>query len=259
MSDYKSGQPIRSEKDGLDERVHIKMVDYSDPDGVDKQVEVSEKLAHVRVFGEDAAGTKRQVKLSESGNVALDGDYDAATNTNPTSAGLIAHDRNAAKDETHQNKRVSAVDSTVDTDVTALDVGIRDEQGNPFTTDNPLPIEIAESAGDEVHDYNESAVDVAKDATDTHTYVVPAGKVFLLEQVLCSASGRAKFEIATGAVASEVTAGVRFVSASNHDSDWNLRRTLKLAAGEQVLITRINRDNQPQALYTTIVGVLKDV
>jgi len=257
MSDYKSGQPIRSEKDGLDERVHVKLVDYTAPDGVDNQVQISEKLVHVRVFGEDEGNVKRQVKLSESGNVALDGDYDVANNTNPSTVGLMAHDRNAAKDATHQNKRVSAVDSSVDSDVTALDVGIRDEQGNPFTVDNPLPIEIAESAGEEIHDYNASATDVVKDATDTHTYTVPVGKTLLLEQVLCSGSGRAKFEIAVGAAAAEVTKGVRFVSSSNNDSDLTLKRTIKVAAGENVLITRLNRDNQPQALYTTIVGVLK--
>ena len=258
MSDYKSGQPIRSEKDGLDERVHIKFVDFTDPDGIDKQVEVSEKLAHVRTFGKHPKGTKVELKLSEEGNANTRGDYDITTNEDPASVGLIAHERNVAKADEHQTKRVSAVDSTDNTDVTALDVAIRDEQGNPFTVDNPLPVEVAESAGDEIHDYNESAVDVVKDGTDTHIYVVPVGKTLLLEQVLCSGSGRAKFEIAVGADTAEATRGVRFASSSMQDSDWNLQRTIKVVAGDQVLITRTNRDNQPQALYTTIIGVLKD-
>lgn len=257
MSDYKSGQPIRSEKDGLDERVHTKMVDYNDPDGVDKQVEVSEKLAHVRNFGKHPKGTKVELKLSEEGNVNGRGDYDVTTNEDPASAGLIAHERNVAKTDAHQVKRVSAIDSTADTDVTALDVAIRDESGNPYTTENPMPVSVEESEGEEIHEYDASATPVVKDATDVHTYTVPVGKTLLLEQVLCSASGRSKFEIAVGADAAEVTKGVRFGSTSMQDSDWTLSRTLKVPAGHNVKVTRTNRDNQPMDLYTTIVGVLK--
>lgn len=254
MSDYKSGQPIRSEADGLDERVHVKLVDGAAPGGVDRQAEISEKLVHVRVFGKDVAGTKTQITLSEEGKVNSDGVYDGTTNTEPSANGLIAHARNASKDETHQTKRVSAIDNGT---VTALDVAIRDASGAPFSITNPLPVSIEESAGEEIFEFDQSATPVAKDATDTHSYTVPVGKTLLLSQVLCSASGRAKFEIAVGAASSEVTKGVRFTTASNGDSDWTLNtKPLKVVAGDNVLITRTNRDNQAQDLYTTIVGIL---
>ena len=257
MSDYDSSQPIRSEADGTDERVHVKIVDYSDPSGVDKQVEVSEKLVHIRAFGEDKNGTKRQLKLSESGKVNGDGEYDSANNTEPNSAGLIAHERNAAKDETHLTKRISAVDSTVDTTITALDVAIKDSNGDPITENNPIPVTFEESAGEEIFDFNGSATDVVRHGTDTHTYTVPTGKTLRLSQVMCTASGKAKFEIAVGAAGSEVTMGVRMVSSSNNNADWTLNtKSIHVASGENVKITRTNRDYQAQALYTTIVGVL---
>jgi hypothetical protein len=41
-------------------------------------------------------------------NVDIDGKYDVGTNPNPDSAGLIAHDRTAAPDETDQNQRPTA-------------------------------------------------------------------------------------------------------------------------------------------------------
>ena len=252
--DEKTSLPIRTEADGLDERVHVKIVDFTDPGGVDKQVQVSENLVHNRNFGHDPAGVKVQMRLSQEGYVNGDGDYDAANNTRPNSSGLIAHDRNAVKTNSHLNKRISAVDSSVD-----VDVAIRDEVGNPYTADNPMPVSVEESEGEEIHDENASAVAIAKDASDSHVYTVPALKVFLLDQVMCSSSGRTKFEILTGASGLEVRSFVRFGSSSDNNPDGKLKRQIKVVAGDVVRVTRTNRDNQSMTLYSTIVGVLKDV
>lgn len=47
------------------------------------------------------------------------GDYDAVTNVLPDSTGIVAHDRNATPDVTHQNKRLTALQNG---DITALDI-----------------------------------------------------------------------------------------------------------------------------------------
>ena len=258
MDDYTSGLPIRSEKDGLDERVHTKIVDFTDPDGVDKQVEVSEKLIHNRNFGKHPKGTKIEQQFSEEGFTNSRGDYDLTLNEKPSSVGLIAHVRNAALTAAHQVLRLTGVQSAVDTDVTALDVAMRDHEGTPFSSSNPLSVTLEESAGEEIHDYNESAVNVIKDGNDVHTYTVPVDKTLLLAQVLCSTSGRGKFQIEVGDSGAEVSKGVRFTSTSMQDSDWSLKREIKLTAGQVVKVTRYNRDNQPMGLYTTIVGVLNN-
>lgn len=156
MADLDSGLPIRSEADGVDERVLTKIQDGADPGGVDKTAEVSEKLIHTRVHGENPSGTKTQLKLSETGALNTQGDYDASTNTKPSSSGLIAHDRNASVDETHQNKRVTAVAGADDT--VCLDVAIRDESGASFSTANPLPVYIVNS-NDKTDVYNNLKLD----------------------------------------------------------------------------------------------------
>ena len=60
--------------------------------------------------------------------VDLDGDYDAGTNANPDSVGMIAHDRNVAPGEAQQNQRPTAgglatIASASLNTVKALDVG----------------------------------------------------------------------------------------------------------------------------------------
>lgn len=259
--DHKSSLPIRSEADGADERVHVKLVDYSDPSGVEKQVEVSEKLVHVRVFGHDKAGDKQQVKLSESGNVALDGDYTATTNTNPSSVAQILHDRKGTGESPareDQNVRPTGVKHDDGTKtIVAADVALHDEDGVPFSEDNPLPVSFAESEGTEVHDFFASAAAVVKDGTDTHNYVVPAGKIFLFEQVIMDSSIQHKIDVAYGAVGAEVRHFTKFGTKSK-DASFTLSRAVKLAAGEKIVITRKNEDQTSGTLYSTIVGLLKN-
>lgn len=258
MDDYKSGLPIRTEADGTDERVHVKLVNHTDPDAAGNKVRVSEELVHIRNFGQHPKGTKVEQQFSEEGFTNGRGDYDAITNEKPNSVGLVAHVRNSALTLVHQVMRLTAIKSTKNPEVTALDVAIRDEQGNPYSANNPMPVAFEESEGSEVHDYNESATNVVKDASDEHLFTVPADKVFLLDQIMCSCSGRSKFLIEVGDVGTEISKGVRFTSSSSNDSDWAPKRTLSLTAGQVVRVTRLNRDNQPLGLYSTIVGVLKD-
>lgn len=259
--DHKSGLPIRSEKDGTDERVHVKIVDYQAPDASDNQVQVSERLVHVRVHGQDDAGNKKQVRTSEHGNIALDGEYSLSDNSNPSSVGMIAHKRKGTGEvpsDVDLSKRVTAVkyDNGSDKTVVALDVAMRDEDGVPYSLNNPLPCSMEESEGEEIHEFFASTAPVARNANDTQTYVVPTGKVFLLEQVISDFSGEMKVEISVGASGSEVRKAVRFGTEAK-DPSVTFKRAIKVVAGDQVLITRHNNDQQPATLFSTIVGLLK--
>lgn len=250
MSDYNSALPIRTEGD-LQEKVQSKIVDFVDP-SLGMQVD-SDKNAHVEMHGNDAAGTDRVVKLSENGNIALDGDYDASTNTNPSSAGIIASDRSAAPGPTTLNKRPSAI--VGDNDKTALDVAISDSNGNSISETNPLWVVQTESPGTEICDYS-SAAAVAAGGTSNHTYAVTVTDLELW-QIEASASGKCKIEIKVGVAASEVTKAVLFNSTANPNMSLKLEKPIKVAAGEQVLIIRTNKDNQPQDLYSSVIGLKK--
>lgn len=256
MSDKKLGQPIRTEADGVDQRVHVKIVDYVDPSGTDKQVEVSEKLVHVRVFGQNPAAAKTQLKLSEQGHVNPQGDYDGTTNTVPASSGVVAHDRTATPGLTHQNKRVTAVTQGT---VHAMDMSLHDEDGVPFSNTNPMPVQMVSSTeGDEINNYDTSA-SVAVDTPDNHDYTVTALKTLQLKKVIGSASGRAKYELAIETAAASdtfVTRAVKFGTASNPNVEFDFSGSpIAVAAGVKVRLIRTNTDNQPQDVYSTISGI----
>lgn len=258
MADYNSSLPVRSEAD-IHERLQTKIVDPTTPS---QQMTVdTDGNAHIEVHGnraDDAADVALQ--LSEEGRPNGRGDYEVDENSKPASSALIAHARNAAKDETHQTKRVSAVDSTVDTDVTALDVAIRDEDGEPYTLNNPLPVAISESEGDEIVDYDRASA-VASMGNANHDYVVTALKTLVLDSVECSASSKARFElqIEDGVGAGTYTSfAVAFNSTANPNCTLQGKRRIKVNAGVTLRIIKTNLDNQAQDLYTTIYAIEKD-
>jgi len=256
MSDQDTGLPIRTEADGTDERVHVKIVDGTNP-SVNQTTVDSDKNLHVELHGDDELGTDRVVALSESGNVALDGDYDGSTNTNPSSTSLIAHDRDAIHDRTKQNQRVTATpgeDNTVN-----LDISLHDENGQNYDSDNPLPVTLEESEGDEIADFQTSAA-VIKNATTDHDYTITAGKTFIADGIFISGSGKLKVEVQVEtAVASGIfdTLFVAFNSTANPNIKIDLMKRSKILAGIIIRIILTNRDNQPQDLYSTLLGVEK--
>ena len=258
MSDYNSSLPVRSEAD-IDERVQTKIVDASNPNTQQLEID-TDSNAHVEVHGnQPTSGDDVALQLSEEGRVNGRGDYNASDNTKPASVGLVAHERNASKAETHQVKRVSAVDSSVNTDVTALDVAIRDESGNPYTSNNPLPVSFEESEGDEITDFDQSS-SVAKDASVNHDYTVSASRTLIVDDILCSASGKARFEVQVeSGVGTGVfnTIAVVFNSTANPNAPIQTTKKIKVGAGVIIRIIKTNRDNQAQDLYTTIFGVEK--
>lgn len=255
MSDVNSSLPIRSEADGLDARVQVKIVDKTDP-GTQQMTVDTDSNAHVEVHGNKPDGTDVVQTLTEEGRTTSRGDYNATTNTKPSSSAMIVHERNATPTEANQTVRPTGVNSTVNTNVWAQDVAIRDEDGNPFTANNPLPVTITDSEGVEINNFLAS-VAVAANASVNHIYTVTAGKTLKLSQIVASASGKMKVEVQVEtAVASGVynTVFVGFNSTANPNILIPVNENISIAAGVRVQIILTNKDLLSQDLYSTICG-----
>jgi len=251
MADYNSQLPVRSKQDD-DERVLVKHQDGDDPSGVGRTQEISEKKAHVRNFSKDSDGSDQEVLLSQEGHTQSNGDYDATTNKRPSSQGLIVSDRDASPSESTMNLRPTAVVGEDDT--VCQDVALHDGDGQLFDEDNPLPVYVAESPADEVDEYDQASA-VAKDATANHDYTVTALKTLKSIEAEAGGSGLGRFELQIEtAVASGVfnTVMTKFNSTANPSVPFKYNKSV--AAGVKVRVEKINKDNQPQDLYSQIRG-----
>ena len=254
MADQDTSLPIRSEADGNDERVQVKIVDATNPDTQQATVDTDDNL-HVEIHGNDPAGTDVVARLSQEGAVNGDGEYDVTNNTKPSSQGLIAHDRGASIDETSQNQRPTAVSG--DEDKIALDIALNTSDGNSVSEDNPVWVAFSENPGDEIVDYN-TAASIAKGATSNHDYTVSASRTLLTSQIWASASGKMKIEVQLEtAAASGVfnTIFVGFNSTANPNIEIPGLNIPKQVTGAILRIIRTNLDNQSQDLYSTITGI----
>lgn len=252
MADYDSSLPIRSEADGADERVHVKLVDGTTPS--QRTTVDTDGNVHAEMHGNDPAGTDRVVRTSELGALTPDGVYHVADNTEPGNLGLIAHSRAVSPGDADQIKRVTAKTGTVNTTVHALDVSMHDENGNAFTSTNPFPVTFVDAEGLEINDYN-TAVAVAAGASSNHDYTAVA--TFKFSQVEAAASGKAKIQvqIETG-VATGIfnTKFVQFNSTATPNMHIDIKENIEVLTGVRVRIIRTNLDNQAQDLYSTISG-----
>ncbi len=252
MADYNSGLPIRSQSDGVDEKVIVKVIDGT-PGGSNQMSVDSDKNAHVEVHGNNPAGTDEVLRLSEIGALTPDGVYDVANNTKPGNVGLIASERNATPGDTTQTQRLTSVTNGTKR---LLDIAIHDENGAAFSESNPLPVTFVDSEGVEVNDYN-TVASVAAGATSNHDYTVTALKTLKLSQIWASASAKLRIEIQieTG-VATGVfnTRFVAFNSTANTNILVPVNENITVAAGVRVRVIRRNNDNQSQDVYTTISG-----
>lgn len=253
MSDYNSSLPVRSQADGTDERMHVKIVDGTNP--AVNQVRVdSDNNLHIEEHGNDPAGVDRVLRLSEQGAITPDGVYNASTNTKPGNSGLIAHTRSATPGDSTQNKRVTSVTGSGNRE--ALDVAITDESGAPFTESNPLPVTMVDSEGSEVNDYNTSSA-LAAAGTSNHDYTVTVAKTLKLTEIWAAGSGKLKIEVQTETGVATGTFNTKFVgfnSTSFPNIQLPISEAITVAAGVRVRVIRTNKDNQPQDVYTTICG-----
>lgn len=144
---------------------------------------------------------------------------------------------------------------------TGLPVRLFDEDNLPYTANNPLPVTLEESEGEELHLHDKAVAVLKNTGTANHDYTVTAAKDFLLSKVLISSSGRAKFElfvesgVGTG-IFNSVAVGFTSTSLLNSAIDFGAVPK-KVPAGVKIRVTKSNLDNQDQDLYDTIVGVEK--
>ena len=257
MSDYNSGLPVRSEADGVDEKVIVKITD-GQMGGTNQMTVDADQNAHVEMHGNDPAGVDRVLRTSELGALTTDGDYDATNNSVPGSVGVIFHDRAGTPADIHQNFRPTGIQGTANADVHAIDIALHDENGDAYSDTNPIPVTFVDNEGTEVNNYNNNAgVAVAAASTADHVYTVTAAKTLKLSKIWATASGKLKIEVQIEtAVASGVynTKFVAFNSTANPNIDLVINENIAVAAGVRVKVIRTNKDNQSQDVYSTICG-----
>lgn len=113
MADFDSSLPIRSEADGADAKVIVKIGDGS-VGGTFQATVDSDKNLHIESHGNDPAGTDRAILTSEEGHTSINGVYHATTNTDPSNMGMILHARAATPADADQTMRVTAATPSSD-------------------------------------------------------------------------------------------------------------------------------------------------
>lgn len=257
MADQNTGLPIRTEADGTDERVHVKIVDGTNPAVNQTEVD-SDKNLHVEAHGNDPAGIDRVIKTSEDGSTDIDGVYNASSNTEPANIGVVTQERNAASSDIRQTQQITGKRGTVDTTVVSMDVSLHDENGNKYDANNPLPVTLEENEGDEICDYQTSA-SIAKTNSTQHDYTVSNAKTFIGDRLWVSGSGKLKVQLQIQDTGEE-TFSVKwtaFNSTANPNIDIDFAKRLKVPGGDIIRVLITNLDNQPQDVYSTIIGIEK--
>jgi hypothetical protein len=253
MADQDTSLPVRSQADGTDERVHVKIVDGTTTPAVNQTQVDDDNNLHVELHGNDPGGADKVVRTSEGGALTPDGVYVVLNNTKPGNIGLIATTRAIAADSI-QTERLTSIAGTGN--VRALDVSMHDEAGVAYSVTNPLPVFVSETEGGApIHKFHPSAADVAVGGTETYDYTVTLGKTMKFSQFLASASGKIKAELWVDLGTGLTLQAVYFNSAANPNIEtaWNVPFTV--AAGLKVRFILTNRDNNPMPVYGTLVGV----
>lgn len=242
MSDYSSSLPIRTEAAG-DVDVHIS--DSVTPSqklkvNADGSIDTNTTLP---------AGTKVQI---------TDGTDDLAINADGSINAVVSATDLDIRDLAFATDKVDVSGSSVTVSATDLDIRdlnaatdsvkahLNDAAGNPFSSSNPLPVEFFESQN-EIFNFSQGTA-IAKNATHTHTYSAPAD--FKLKDVYVSGSGKLRAELRIDAV----VVAVGFNSTANPQVQWRFQKGLNASSVDVVVVIE-NLDNQPQNLYSTIVGI----
>jgi len=283
MADYNSSLPIRSEAD-VDERVQTKIVDATNPDtqqlavNADGSINITDNGGSITIDAvdldiRDLDHAQDSVRLGDGTNltnVNASGELqvrDDDANTALSSLYGKFVDGNDIGDVTINNAAGAAAVNIQDggnsITVDATDLDIRDlnaSQDNvaisdgtdtlAVNTDGSINVNVVDSvAGNEVCDYQTSS-SVAKNASVNHDYTVTGGTTFSGEEAWISGSGKLKVEL----LVDGATKFVGFNSTSNPNIRIPLEKLLKAGAAEVVRMTITNRDNQPQDVYSTLLG-----
>ena len=250
MADYNSSLPIRSEKDGTDERVHVKIYDGTTSPAVNAVNVDSDNNLHVEIHGNNAAGGDTVIRTSELGNIALDGVYDGTNNTIPSNTGLVSLVRNIAPGAAQQTQMVTGKANAAG-DIRTIDVSLLDSDAVPYSASNPLNVTIVNNiALENVDDYQASASPLAKLGVENHDYTVGAGVTFKLKQIQASASGKIKIQL----IIDGATKKTWFNSTANTNIEFSYEEAVTVAATKVVRIAITNLDNSAFDVYSSIMG-----
>jgi hypothetical protein len=233
--DFKSSLPVRSEADGLDSRVQVKVVDKSNP-GTQQMTVDSDSNAHVEMHGNNPSGTDTVVRLSQQGSPNGDGIYDGTNNTIPASAGVTAQVRNAAYSASRQTLAPTAKRGAANTDTVSMDISLHDENGDAYSIANPMPVAISnEEAGTAIHTYAETASPIAPAGSQQVDYTVATSNL-TLKRICAAASGECKIEIFTGASAGPTQRYALFTSAANHNILLDIPKNFIVVVGDIIRV-----------------------
>lgn len=109
------------------------------------------------------------------------------------------------------------------------------------------------SSGTEVHDYDH-AVATGSGASTNHDYTV-ANTTFLLSKVLISSSGKGRYEVQFGPIASLVTIAVGFLEKdSNSEIVFDPPLPVPVTGTGTLRVIKFNRQAAATDYYTTIMG-----
>lgn len=131
----------------------------------------------------------------------------------------------------------------------------KDASANSET--NPIWVQNTDNAlTNEIHDFD-NAASVAGTASANHDYTA-AGGVLLVHQVMCSASGGARFECINDAGGADTSVAVAFLNGYGGDyKDICFKKPLEVADTDVFRVTKTNRNpgaGQTQDLYSTIIA-----
>lgn len=221
MADYDSSLPIRTESAG-----------------------------DVDIFVSDATTPTQKLKVNADGSIdsnvtipagskiiITDGTEDLAINVDGSINSVVTATDLDIRDLVFANDKV---------DVSGSSVNILDENGDAFSSSNPLPVEFFESKAESFDFHTGTAI--ASDASTTHTFAAPAN--FKLKDVYVSGSGKLRAELR---INSAVVA-VGFNSTANPQVSWRFQKGLN-ASSVNVEVVIVNLDKQAQDLYSTIIGL----
>lgn len=261
-TDYSSQLPIRSKADGADERVHVKIVDGTTSPAVNQVKVDSDNALKVLDTGHDPSGTSHPLRVSEQGALTPDGVYNASTNTKPGNTGLIASSRSATPGDATQTQRLSSV---TDTDsggtVHSLDVSLHDASGNAYNANNPVPVTVVDPPLNQTDVFSsQDALNVPAGSSGNMDYAVTSSKTMQLAKVMCSASGRTRFELQKSVDGTTFTrVMVKYNSTANPNVDFDMGLlTLKLTgAGAKFRVVALNEDNQAFDAHALFIGAEK--
>lgn len=113
-----------------------------------KAIVDSDNNLHIESHGNKPNGTDVVQKLSELGETAVDGTYDATNNTNPANIGIVTQQRNIAADDIRQIEKPTSIRGSTDTTDVSLDTSLHDGDGNRVTLGqkpmtNSLPVVLS--------------------------------------------------------------------------------------------------------------------